>query len=124
MTCAAQSSKITNVKEPSVLQLTDRAVQHVKAIQHTKALLDSGLRVSLATGGCSGYSYKLDFDKGPKPDDTVIELDGLTLYVETSLLQQIKGTVIDYVSALQGASFQFSNPNATGTCGCGTSFSV
>ena len=60
----------------------------------------------------------------PKPDDTVVELDGLTIYVETSLLQQLEGTIIDYVSALQGASFQFSNPNATGTCGCGTSFSV
>ena len=108
----------------NVLQLTERAVQHVKEIQQREQLSDCGLRVSLATGGCSGLSYKLDFDKGPKPDDTVVELDGVTLYVESSLLQQLEGTVIDYVSALQGASFQFSNPNATGTCGCGTSFSV
>jgi len=119
-----QSPKLNDVTEASVLQLTERAVQHVKAIQQKQALMDSGLRVSLATGGCSGYSYKLDFDKGPQLDDTVIEVDGVTLYVETALLQQLKGTVIDYVSALHGASFQFSNPNATGTCGCGTSFSV
>jgi len=110
--------------DASVLQLTERAVQHVKAIQQREQLTDRGLRISLATGGCSGYSYKLDFDKGPQPDDTVVELDGLTVYVETSLLSQLEGTVIDYVSTLQGASFQFSNPNATGTCGCGTSFSV
>lgn len=113
-----------NVSTTQLLQLTDRAVQHVKAIKQKEVPADSGLRVSLAAGGCSGYSYKLDFDKEPKPDDTIIELDGLTIYVDTSLLQQLKGTVIDYVSTLQGASFQFSNPNATGTCGCGTSFSV
>ena len=58
----------------------------------------------------------------PNRRDVVLELDGLQVYVETSILQQLGGTVIDYVSELQGASFRFSNPNATGTCGCGTSF--
>jgi len=106
------------------VQLTERALRHVKQIQQREHLTDQGLRVSLAAGGCSGYSYKLDFDKGPNPDDTVFEQDGLHVFVETPLLDQLKGTVIDYVSTLQGSSFQFSNPNATGTCGCGTSFSV
>ncbi len=106
------------------LRLTDAAVAHVKKIRQRENLAGRGLRVSVTPGGCSGFSYKLDFDDGPKPEDVVLELDGLQVYVETSILQQLGGTVIDYVSELQGASFRFSNPNATGTCGCGTSFSA
>jgi iron-sulfur cluster assembly accessory protein len=119
-----RSIRISLVADSSALQLTERAVRHVRAIQEREHLTGRGLRVSLSAGGCSGYSYKLDFDEGPTPDDTVLEQDGLTIYVRTPLLQQLRGTVIDYVAALHGASFQFSNPNATGTCGCGTSFSV
>ena len=54
----------------------------------------------------------------------MLEMDGLRVYVENAILRQLEGTTIDYVSELQGASFRFSNPNATGTCGCGTSFSA
>lgn len=104
--------------------MTDAAVAHVKKIRERERLDGRGLRVSVTPGGCSGYSYKLDFDDGPKPDDMVLELDGLQVFVEKPILQQLEGTVIDYVSELQGASFRFSNPNATGTCGCGTSFSA
>lgn len=106
------------------LRLTDAAVAHVKKIRQRENLADRGLRVSVAPGGCSGYSYKLDFDDGPRPEDMVLEMDGLRVYVEAAVLQQLQGTVIDYVSELQGASFRFTNPNATGTCGCGTSFSA
>ena len=106
------------------LRLTDAAIAHVKKIRQRENLADRGLRVSVTTGGCSGFSYKLDFDDSPKPEDVVLELDGLQVYVENAILQQLEGTVIDYVSELQGASFRFSNPNATGTCGCGTSFSA
>lgn len=106
------------------LRLTDAAVAHVKKIRERENLAGRGLRVSVVSGGCSGHSYKLDFDDGPRPEDQVLELDGLQVYVENAILDQLAGTVIDYVSALQGASFRFSNPNATGTCGCGTSFSA
>ena len=106
------------------LRLTDAAVAHVKKIRERENLVGRGLRVSVMPGGCSGYSYKLDFDDGPKPEDVVLELEDLQVYVENAILQQLEGTVIDYVSELQGASFRFSNPNATGTCGCGTSFSA
>ena len=107
-----------------ILRLTDAAIAHVKKIRDREKLAHRGLRVSVMTGGCSGYSYKLDFDDGPKPEDVVLEMEGLQVYVENAILQQLEGTVIDYVSELQGASFRFSNPNATGTCGCGTSFSA
>ncbi len=107
-----------------MLRLTDAAVAHVKKIRERENFAGRGLRVSVMAGGCSGYSYKLDFDDGPKPEDVVLELEDLQVYVENAILQQLEGTVIDYVSELQGASFRFSNPNATGTCGCGTSFSA
>ena len=106
------------------LRLTDAAIAHVKKIREREKLAGRGLRVSVMPGGCSGYSYKLDFDDGPKAEDVVLDMGGLQVYVETAILQQLDGTVIDYVSELQGASFRFSNPNATGTCGCGTSFSA
>ncbi len=104
--------------------MTASAVAHVKKIRGRERMERRGLRVSVTQGGCSGYSYKLDFDDGPKPDDMVLELDGLQVYVEKPLLNQLQGTVIDYVSELQGSSFRFTNPKATGTCGCGTSFSA
>ena len=92
--------------QDQILRLTDTAIAHVKKIRERENFAGRGLRVSVMLGGCSGYSYKLDFGD------------------ETAILQQLEGTVIDYVSELQGASFRFSNPKATGTCGCGTSFSA
>ena len=110
--------------QDQILRLTDTAIAHVKKIRERENFAGRGLRVSVMLGGCSGYSYKLDFDDAPQPEDVVLEMDGLKVYVETAILQQLEGTVIDYVSELQGASFRFSNPKATGTCGCGTSFSA
>ncbi len=125
MTCPEPWARLEPVdSHEQSLRLTDAAIAHVKKIRQRENLAARGLRVSVTTGGCSGLSYKLDFDDAPKPEDVVLELDGLQVYVESSILQQLGGTVIDYVSELHGASFRFSNPNATGTCGCGTSFSA
>ena len=125
MTCPEPSTRLQTVESHEHrLLLTDAAIAHVKKIRERENLADRGLRVSVMPGGCSGYSYKLDFDDGPGPEDVVLEMDGLRVYVENAILRQLEGTTIDYVSELQGASFRFSNPNATGTCGCGTSFSA
>ena len=125
MTCPERLTRLQTVESHErILLLTDAAIAHVKKIRERENLADRGLRVSVMAGGCSGYSYKLDFDDGPGPGDVVLEMDGLRVYVENAVLQQLEGTTIDYVSELQGASFRFSNPNATGTCGCGTSFSA
>lgn len=105
-------------------KLTDKAIQQVKAILARENLTGYGLRVAVVGGGCSGYSYGLDFEKEEKPHDTVLEMDGLKVYIDESSTKYLKGTVIDYVSGLHGAGFKFINPNATGTCGCGTSFSA
>lgn len=106
------------------LVLTEKAIEQVRNLLARNQRQDHGLRVSVADGGCSGYSYKLDFDKEQKPEDTVLERDGVRVFVDRASAPYLKGTVIDFVSGLYGGGFKFINPNATGTCGCGTSFST
>ena len=106
------------------LTLTDKAIQQIKNLLARDKLNGHGLRISIADGGCSGFSYKLDFEKEKKSDDNVLEFDDVRVYVDSNSAPYLKGTVIDFVSGLYGGGFKFSNPNATGTCGCGTSFSA
>jgi iron-sulfur cluster assembly accessory protein len=106
------------------LMLTEKAVQQVKTLLTRDKLDNYGLRVAVTDGGCSGFSYKLDFDKEEKAGDAVLEFDGLKVYVDPASAQHLNGTVIDYVAGLYGGGFKFTNPNATATCGCGTSFSA
>lgn len=106
------------------LTLTEKAIEQVKALLARDNRKDHGLRVSVADGGCSGFSYKLDFAKEEAPGDLVLELNNLKVYVDPNSVAHLKGTTIDYVNSLYGGGFKFSNPNASGTCGCGTSFSA
>ena len=106
------------------LKLTEKAVQQVKALLARENLDGYGLRVAVTSGGCSAFSYGLDFEKETKPGDVVLEIDGLKVYMNESSAKHLKGTTIDYVSGLQETGFKFINPNATSTCGCGTSFSA
>lgn len=106
------------------LGLTDNAIEQVKRLLVQQKREGYGLRVAVADGGCSGYSYKLDFDQQQKPEDMVIERNGLKVFVDRASAPYLKGTVIDFVGGLYGGGFKFTNPNATGTCGCGTSFSA
>lgn len=106
------------------LALTDKAVQQIKSLLARDKLSGHGLRISITDGGCSGYSYKLDFEKETKAGDNVLEFDDVRVYVDPDSAPYLQGTVIDFVSGLYGGGFKFSNPNATGTCGCGTSFSA
>jgi len=106
------------------LKLTDDAVRQVKRLLARDGRDGYGLRIAVADGGCSGYSYRLDFEKEPNPQDVVQEVDGVKVYVDRASAPYLSGTVIDFVPGLYGGGFKFTNPNATGTCGCGTSFSV
>ncbi|MBI3303645.1 MAG: iron-sulfur cluster insertion protein ErpA [Deltaproteobacteria bacterium] len=106
------------------LALTDVAVEKVKEVIAREGLKDGGLRVSVAGGGCSGFQYSLSLDESAREDDTIAEQDGVKLFVDPISQQYVYGTVIDYVSGLHGAGFKFVNPNATRTCGCGSSFSA
>ncbi|HXQ23338.1 MAG TPA: iron-sulfur cluster insertion protein ErpA [Candidatus Acidoferrales bacterium] len=108
----------------AVIQLTDAAVEKVKAALQREGQPDQALRVSVVGGGCSGFQYSLGFDSAPRADDTVIEQDGVRLFVDSMSAQYLHGTTIDYVTGLHGAGFKFLNPNASRTCGCGSSFSA
>ena len=106
------------------LTLTEYAAEQVKKLLARDRREGYGLRVAVADGGCSGYSYKLDFDREPKPEDLVLELNGVKVYIDRASAPYLAGTVIDFATGLYGGGFKFTNPNATGTCGCGTSFSA
>jgi iron-sulfur cluster assembly accessory protein len=106
------------------LTLTESAIEQVKKLMARDQRQDYGLRVAVADGGCSGYSYKLDFDNQQKPEDLILERNGVKVYVDRASAPHLAGTVIDFATGLYGGGFKFTNPNATGTCGCGTSFSA
>jgi len=105
------------------ISFTNEAIQAAKdAIEAEKLEPGHTLRVGLRGGGCAGFSYVLDFT-GPKPNDFVMNFDGITVYLDPVSAMHLEGTTIDYVTSLMGMGFKFINPNAKKTCGCGSSFS-
>ena len=106
--------------------LTPKAVEEVlKFIEAEKVKPDeAGLRVSVLPGGCSGFKYSLNIEERPLDDDHVIPMDRVRVFVDGFSLQYLNGVTIDYVSSMQGSGFTFSNPKATGGCGCGSSFTA
>lgn len=103
--------------------VTEAAVTAAKNAIKEDGEEGDGLRVSVIGGGCSGLTYNLDFEKSERIGDTVLEFDGLKIFIDMASAQHLKGTTIDFVSGLQGTGFKFNNPNAVRTCGCGHSFS-
>jgi iron-sulfur cluster insertion protein len=110
--------------EGVALLLTEVAVEKVKEVMAREGLKDGGLRVAVVGGGCSGFQYNLSLDDNAREDDTIIEQNGVKLFLDPISQQYVYGTVIDYVNSLHGAGFKFVNPNASRTCGCGSSFSA
>lgn len=105
--------------------LTEKAADKVRQLMEDPAQSGAtGLRVQVVGGGCSGLSYKLQLEREAAEKDKVIESEGVSLYVDPKSLLFIDGIQIDYYESMMGSGFQFSNPNATGTCGCGTSFTA
>ncbi len=84
----------------------------------------SVLRVSVEGGGCSGFQYRFEIERGATPEDLVIEHPGATVVIDPVSLQYLAGSKLDFVDDLIGAAFQVVNPNATASCGCGTSFAL
>jgi iron-sulfur cluster assembly accessory protein len=84
----------------------------------------TALRISVSGGGCSGFQYGFDLDQTRAPDDLIIERDGAVVLIDAVSLPYVGGSEIDFVDDLIGQSFKIKNPNATASCGCGTSFSV
>ena len=113
------------VTESTAITLTTRAAEKVKEILAGQDEGYAGLRIQVVGGGCSGYSYRMGFDKTWNEDtDQVLEFDGLKVFIDRASMLQVAGAEVDYVDGLHGAGFKFNNPNATGTCGCGESFST
>ena len=102
--------------------LTAAAVEAAKQAVKSDGETGDGLRVSVVGGGCSGYQYNLDFEKEERLGDVVMSCDGLSIFVDPVSAGYLRGTVIDFVSGLNGAGFKFKNPKARRTCGCGSSF--
>ena len=104
-----------------MITLTPEAISKVKSILADRKE-ESGLRIAVVGGGCSGFQYQMTLDKQPSEDDQVIEMDGLKIFVDARSLLYLNGTKVDYIDGLNGSGFKFDNPNAKASCGCGESF--
>lgn len=106
------------------IEMTDAAAAKIKALITEEENPELKLRVYITGGGCSGFQYGFTFDEKANETDTVIEKNGVIMLVDGMSLQYLVGGVVDYTEGLEGSRFTVQNPNATTTCGCGSSFSV
>ena len=111
-------------KLPDPLLFTEAAAAKVKQLIDEEGNQELKLRVFVSGGGCSGFQYGFTFDETTNEDDTSMQRGGVTLLVDPMSLQYLTGAEIDYQEGVEGAQFVIKNPNATSTCGCGSSFSA
>jgi iron-sulfur cluster assembly protein len=104
------------------ITLTDKAVAEIRKQRDKRGTPEAGLRVGIRGGGCTGFSYLFEWsDSAPREKDTVVERDGVKLYVDPKSLVYLDGTTLDFVTSMMGYGFKFENPNVKSTCGCGES---
>ena len=116
MTTATLETEIT---------LTESAVIEVKKFMDAEnAGPEAGVRIRVVPGGCSGFSYSMQIEDAPRPGDDILDRNGLKVFVDKFSRQYLEGVQVDFVNSVMGSGFTFNNPNATGSCGCGSSFSV
>jgi iron-sulfur cluster assembly accessory protein len=106
------------------ISLTPNAIAKVRGIMAQQNPVPAGLRVGVVGGGCSGFSYSLQFDTSAGMMDKVFDMDGLKVFVDATSIMYLNGCRVDYVETLEGAGFKFENPNVKSTCGCGSSFNI
>lgn len=104
-----------------MILLTPAAIAQVKSILAERKE-DAGLRISVTSGGCSGFRYQLTLDKEAQADDEIFDLEGLKVFVDTESIIYLDGTKVDYVDGADGSGFKFDNPNAASSCACGETF--
>jgi iron-sulfur cluster insertion protein len=109
---------------PAALIFTDSAANKVRQLIDEEGNAELKLRVFVTGGGCSGFQYGFTFDEIMNEDDTAMEKNGVTLLIDPMSYQYLAGAEIDYSEGVEGAQFVIKNPNATTSCGCGSSFSV
>ena len=118
---------MSTINQPELaVTITDTASAEVKKFMAAEEVdpAVAGLRVSVLPGGCSGFKYSLNIEERPLEDDHVLPLGQIRVFVDGFSLQYLNGVTVDYVSSMQGSGFTFTNPNATGGCGCGSSFTA
>ncbi|MBC7697226.1 MAG: iron-sulfur cluster insertion protein ErpA [Bacteroidia bacterium] len=118
------SVDLESMNIPAPLVFTDNAAKKVKELIEEEGSPDLKLRVFVSGGGCSGFQYGFTFEEEVNDDDTQVQKDTVTLLIDPMSLQYLMGAEIDYQDSLQGSQFVIRNPQATTTCGCGSSFSV
>lgn len=109
---------------PQALLITPAAVKKVQQLVNEESNPNLSLRVYVTGGGCSGFQYGFDFDDQTQPDDTIIEEQGARFLLDELSYPYLSGSTVDYTEGLEGARFIIVNPNASTTCGCGSSFSI
>lgn len=109
---------------PLTINISPKAADKVTSFAEKEGMGDFGLRVGVKGGGCSGLTYQLSLEQESRPDDKIIEEHGLKMFVDRKSYIFLAGTILEYSDGLNGRGFEFHNPNAKTTCGCGTSFSV
>lgn len=118
---------MSTIQQPALdVTITPAAETEVKKFMEAESVDPSrgGLRVSVQPGGCSGFKYGLLIEDDAAEDDVIVDRAGYRVFVDPFSAQYLNGVTIDYVSSMQGSGFTFKNPNATGGCGCGSSFNA
>ena len=107
-----------------MIQLTDKAINQIKSLLEQESLQGHGLRIGVVGGGCSGLSYKLNFEKGAAESDKIFEIGDVRIFMDGKSHVFVNGMTLDFSDGLNGSGFTFQNPNAKSSCGCGSSFST
>jgi len=116
---------IVGAEESDDITITAKAIAEIKRIREQNNIPETyGLRMGVRGGGCSGFSYALGFDAEPRSNDIVLEADGLRVFIDAKSMFYLMGVTLDFSDGLMGRGFTFKNPNATRTCGCGSSFAA
>ena len=116
---------VTGADDNDNIIITTKALAEVKKIKASNNIADDyGLRLGVKGGGCSGMSYTLGFDAASKDADLVLDAEGVRIFIDSKSMFYLMGMTLDFSDGLMGKGFTFNNPNATKTCGCGSSFGV
>jgi iron-sulfur cluster assembly protein len=119
----SETEQAAGVAAEAIIRLTPEAARKVQEFQ-TESGTESVLRVGVVPGGCSGFEYGVEMATEIREDDFSFESEGVRIVVDPFSAQYLTGVIVGYHSSFQGTGFTFENPNATGSCGCGTSFAV
>jgi iron-sulfur cluster assembly protein len=117
-----QPQRLVDVQAPSLVELSESAAAKLHELTAGEANPQTGLRVYVYSGGCSGFRYGMMLEDQPTPEDVTVESRGIKVYVDQQSTQYLSGSEIDYLDTLMGAGFTVNNPNAVSACGCGSSF--